>query len=243
MQQGVESYQRVEHHDDLTGFVQEHSPLIQKIARNLKNHLPQHIEFDDLLQSGLMGLLEAKGSFSEEAGASFVTYASLKIRCAMYEFVRKNSGITRDISQNIKKISEVVTRLDNEDDVHTHSDSSIASELGVSLKKYADMTREISTYKSVSSHEVSTIDDIPDEDKANPLYCVEEDDEKSMIKSMLQCLPKREQIILALYYNEQMNLKEIADIMDLTEARISQIHTTCLAKLKQKLTYQYETEL
>lgn len=240
--QGVDCYEHIGHHDDLAGFVQKHATLIHKMAWHIKNRLPVHIELDDLIQSGLIGLLEARNTFSEAGGASFNTYASLKIRCAIYEFVRKNSGITRDISQNIKKISSSISRIENSDEALL-SDQSIADEMGVSLKKYADMTREISAYKAISMQELDVFEDVVCENTLNPLQTLEAESDKAMIKSVLKELPKREQIILALYYNNQLNFKEIADIMDLTEARISQIHTALLSKLKRKLTYQNEYQL
>ena len=240
--QGVECYEHISHHDDLTGFVQEHASLINKLAWHIKGRLPQHIELDDLIQSGLIGLLEAKKSFSEKEGASFTTYASLKIRCAIYEFVRKNSGITRDISQNIKKISAAVSRLENRQDT-TISNKEIADEMGVSQKKYADITSEITAYKLVSTYEVASIDNIACDNYVNPLFLIEADNEKSLIQSMVQDLPKRDQLILALYYNEQLNFKKIAEIIGLTEARISQIHSTVLSKLKRKIIYQEESTL
>ncbi|MFI4918018.1 MAG: sigma-70 family RNA polymerase sigma factor [Legionellales bacterium] len=235
--QSVECYEHIEHHDDLTGFVQQHASLINKIAWQVKGRLPSHIELDDLIQSGLIGLLEAKNSFSDEKGASFTTYASLKIRCAIYEFIRKNSGITRDISQNIKKISAAVSRLENSDEM-PHSDSLVAREMGISIKKYGLMTREIMAYQSISMHEAVVIDGIAGDDTADPLYTLEADSDKSWIASTVRALPEREQLILALYYNDQLSFKEIATVTDLTEARISQLHSMILSKLRRKLTHQ-----
>jgi RNA polymerase sigma factor for flagellar operon FliA len=232
----VECYEHIEHTDDLTAFVQAHAPLINKMAWHIKGRLPSHIELDDLIQSGLIGLLEAKASFSEEKGASFTTYASLKIRCAIYEFVRKQAGITRDISQNIKKISAATSRIENNEET-LYSDKAIAHEMGVSLKKYADITREITAYQSINRQE-DVIDEIASDDTNNPLSILEVDSEKSWIKSTVSSLSHREQLILALYYNELLSFKEIAEITDLTEARISQIHSAILSKLKRKLTYQ-----
>lgn len=235
--QGIKCYEHIEHHDDLTGFVQEHASLINKIAWHIKGRLPVTIDMDDLIQSGLIGLLEAKKNFSAQEGASFTTYASLKIRCAIYEFVRKNSGITRDISQNIKKISAAVSRIKNTQD-ETVSDTAIAKEMGISLKKYADISSEIEAYKLVSTYEVASIEDIASDDLINPLLSVEIDDEKTLIQSVVSDLPKREQLILSLYYSEQLNFKEIGEIVALTEARVSQIHANVLSKLKRKLTYK-----
>jgi RNA polymerase sigma factor for flagellar operon FliA len=234
----VECYEHIEHTDDLTAFVSEHAPLINRMAWHIKGRLPSHIELDDLIQSGLIGLLEAKNSFAEDKGAAFTTYASLKIRCAMYEFVRRQAGITRDISQNIKKMSAAISRIENKDD-GLYSDKAVAQEMGVSLKKYTDMTREITAYQSINMQD-DGVDEIAGDDNNNPLHTLEIDSEKSWIRSTVSSLPAREQLILALYYNEQLSLKEIAEITDLTEARISQIHSSILSKLKRKLTYQNE---
>jgi RNA polymerase sigma factor for flagellar operon FliA len=240
--ESIKCYEHIGHHVDLTAFVQEHATLVNKMAWHIKNRLPVYIELDDLIQSGLIGLLEAKRTFSEYAGASFTTFASLKVRFAMYEFVRKNSGITRDISQNIKKISESVAEIESQS-AGVVSDQAVANKLGVSLKKYTDMMREISAYKSISMHEVVDVDELPCENTMNPLNMLEEDDEKLLIQSMLLELPEREQLILGLYYNNQLNFKEIGMVMDLSEARISQIHSTLLDKLRRKLTYLDESRL
>lgn len=233
--ESVKCYEHVKQHDDLTAFIQEHATLINKMAWHIKNRLPVYIDLDDLIQSGLIGLLEAKRAFSVDAGASFTTFASLKVRFAMYEFVRKNSGITRDISQNIKKISESVAEIERQSPGMV-TDQAVADKLGVSLKKYADMTREITAYKSISMHELVNIDDVSCENAINPLNLLEEDDEKLLIRSMLMDLPQREQLIVGLYYNNQLNFKEIGMVMDLSEARVSQIHAALLDKLKRKLT-------
>jgi RNA polymerase sigma factor for flagellar operon FliA len=237
---GVKCYQHIEHHHDLTAFVQEHAALIHKMAWHLKHKLPESVELDDLIQSGLIGLLDAKNTYLKEAGAAFTTYASLKVRCAMYECVRKNSGITRDISQHIKKISAAISRIENNQDGQVSSQA-IAAEMGVSAQQYADMTREINAYKSISMHDVEGVEDVACEKSLNPLEVLADESEKGLIKSMLSELPKREQIILALYYTHQLNFKEIGEVMNLTEARISQIHAGLLSKLKRKLTNQHET--
>ena len=230
------NYKNVQDSHDLTSFVHDHSSLIQKIAYRIKSSIPLlHVEFDDLLQSGLLGLLEARNEFDENAGASFTTFATLKIRYAIYEGIRKSSGITREISQNIKKITAAISKLEQSDKGGVTSQQ-IAGALGVSIHKYSGIASQINTYRAISSHDSDAIDEVAGNEAANPLYCVEFDDVKSVINKALNKLPKREQVILSLYYNEQMNFKEIAGIVDLTEARVSQLHRQTIIKLKQKLT-------
>ncbi|WP_165474808.1 RNA polymerase sigma factor FliA [Legionella nagasakiensis] len=234
--QRINSYLHVEQQTDMTDFVSQHAILIKKIALHIKATLPPHIELDDLLQSGLIGLLEAKANFSPEKGASFTTYAAIKIRGAIIDELRKNSGITRDIGQNMKRIAEAITKIENSMQ-HNHpiiSAKMIAEEMGISLEKYEQMEAEINTYKSISTPDTELIEELPSTDFIDPSTLVENDDIRKLVKKMILMLPQREQIILALYYNEQLNFKEIASVLNLTEARISQLHQQCLIKIKKR---------
>lgn len=237
--QGVASYKNLESKEDTAVFVASHSALIRKIACYIKRTVPSYLELDDLLHSGLVGLLEARNAFKEDGGASFQTYASLKIRCAIYEGIRKSSGITREISQNIKKITELLQQKEQEG-ASRPSVTTMAEGLGVSVKKYSDITRQINTYQSINVYDNSMLEETASGHEADPLNRLEVEDAQLTIKRVLQQFPKREQMILALYYNEQMNFKEIASILDLTEARVSQLHTQTITKLKRKLTCNAE---
>ncbi len=239
--QGVECYQQMTHDADLTRLVMTHSPLIKRIAHHIKCKLPPHIELDDLIQAGLIGLLEAQKKFDADKGASFETYASIKIRAAIVDDLRVNTGITRQISENIKKVAVARTKLENSERHAMISSQSIADEMGISFDKYSDIMSEINAYKSISLSEGTVFDDIPHDELQNPSIQIEKENIRSSIKTVISGLPKREQQILALYYNEQLNFKEIADILDLTEARISQLHTLALEKVKKKFQYDYGT--
>ena len=232
---GVDCYKQIVNPENLTEFVKEHSLLLYKISHSIKMKLPAHIELDDLLQSGLIGLLEAKNNFSAEAGATFTTYAYIKIRFAIYEFLRKHSGITRDISQNIKKISTAVAKIEHEG-ISPVSTRTIANEMGIPIEQYCEISREINAYNTMSFTDSEHLAEIPCEKTQNPLNFIENEDVKSLLKSIISTLPKREQLSLALYYNEQLNFKEIGEMVDLSEARISQIHSNLMIKLKQKIT-------
>ncbi|MGQ3891481.1 RNA polymerase sigma factor FliA [Legionella sp. CNM-4043-24] len=239
--QGIECYKHVEQDKgDLSGFVMTYSPLIKRIANHIKCRLPATIELDDLLQAGLIGLLEARTHFSDEGGAAFETYASIKIRGAMIDEVRRNTGITRDISQNMKKIAMAKSLLENQDeDSILISPRALSDKMGISEKKYTHMVSEINAYQAVSMNDVGSIDDIPCSRSPDPLANVERDSIRASIKALISTLPKREQQVLALYYNEQLSFKEIADILDLTEARISQIHSLSLEKIKKRYGYTH----
>lgn len=237
--QGIDCYKHVEKTDELSGFVITYGPMIKRIANNIKCRLPDNIELDDLIQSGLLGLLEARNSFSVSGGASFETWASIKIRGAIIDQLRKNTGITRDISQNIKHISSARSAMENTEDPILISSKSIADKMGITEKRYSHIMDEINAFHSISIHDVETIEEIACTKSVNPFDSLESEDIRLSVKTVIGSLPKREQQILALYYNEQLNFKEIGSIMDLTEARISQLHALSLAKIKKKYTYCY----
>lgn len=232
--QGVDCYKHIERADDLTAFVLTYGPLVKRIANHLKCRLPDTVELDDLLQAGLIGLLEARSQYIKEAGASFETYASIKIRGAMIDEVRKATGITRDLSQHMKTISSAKSNIENKFQDTPITGRAIADELGISEKRYSNIMAQIQAYQLVSMGDVATLDDVPCTAFRDPARTTEDDDIKHTLKAYIKNLPKREQQILALYYNEELSFKEIADILNLTEARISQLHGLVLQKIKQR---------
>lgn len=236
---GIDCYKQVEHdQDDLSSFVLNYAPLIRRIANHVKCRLPANVELDDLLQSGLIGLLEARNSFTDDAGAGFETYASIRIRGAIIDELRRNSGITRDISQNIKKIAQAKSILENQDgDAIVISSKAVAEQIGISESKYSHMVSEINACQSVSMSDISAIENIACSFSPDPAIALEKDSIRLSVRELMNTLPKREQQILALYYNEQLNFREIADILDLTEARISQLHAQSLGKIKKRFVY------
>lgn len=240
--QGIDCYRHVEKADELSDFVSTYGPLIKRIANNIKCKLPDNVELDDLIQSGLVGLLEARNSFSVSGGASFETYASIKIRGSIIDQLRKNTGITRDISQNIKQISSARSAMENTEDAIMISSKNIADKMGITEKRYSHIMEEINAFHSISIHDVETIEEIACTKSVNPFDSLESEDIRLSVRTVIGSLPKREQQILALYYNEQLNFKEIGSILDLTEARISQLHASSLAKIRKKYTYCYGME-
>ena len=230
--QGLKTYQEIGEAQNLEQFVKKYSYLVRQIANHMNKSLSYQVDLDDLLQSGLVGLLEARESYDDNAGAAFVTYATIKIRYAIYGHIRKASGITRDISQNIKKINHAAKVLGE-----SATDQKIAELLGLSLSQYMNMVGQINTYKSLNSFE--QVDDIEGIISIcnDPLELVSSDDFKKNLRNALKSLPDREQTIMALYYLEELNFKQIADILGYTEARISQIHNQTLLKLKTRINH------
>lgn len=213
--------------------ITDYLPLVKRIAISIKRKLPSHIEFDDILQSGVVGLLEAKRNYNAEMGASFETFAGKRIRGAIIDALRKNSWATRDIIKNMKMISTAVSKVEQREKRQATIDDVIA-ELGITADEHAKMTQDINLI-FVSSLSEDYLDASLVNDEADPADQFEEDAVKEKLKVMLKHLPEREQLVLSLYYVEELTFKEIGDVMDLTEARICQLHANAIAKVRARM--------
>jgi len=233
-------YQPNQDEADFAVLINEYAPLVRRLAEQVRQKNPSGLDLDDLIQSGIVGLLHARQTYRDDRGASFKTYAVMQIRFSIFDWLRKQSGITRDVSQHIKKIAAAIAQIEQSNSAVRNT--SIADTLGVSDAKYVNMVEEINAYKTVSSEDVTgdlmfTTD--PDE---NPMIQALQGEMRTGIKAIISVLPKREQLILALYYTEFLSLKEIGDVIGLTEARVSQLHRQLLDKLKSRMT-QFEDAL
>jgi len=233
----IQFYQSNQQQDELTDLITEYAPLVKRIAEQIKHKCPPSVDLDDLIQSGIIGLLQAHQNYLEDKGASFKTYASLKIRYAVYEGLRNSSGVTRDIAQYTKQINATVNKIEQSDNSPLHG--IIAEHMGVSQKQYQKMTEEISAQKTISYDALNEEIESTSADSKNPFNNAANEELTTNMKSMLKALPKREQIILSLYYNDFLNFKEIGEILQLTEARVSQIHHQLLEKLKTRFKEMY----
>lgn len=229
----TELYKSNQNQNELSNLVNEYAPLVKRIAEQIKWKTPNGIELDDLIQSGIIGLLEAKSNYMSQYEASFKTYATIKIKYAIYESLRKHTGITRELSQSIKHITKTISQIEQQDGARATT-KKITQKLGITHIEYARVSEEMSALNAVSFEDIPE-EQFSDENLQNPLMFAAKVEVRSMLKSVLNELPKREQLILALYYNEFLGFKEIGKILDLTEARVSQLHAQLLQKLKLRL--------
>ncbi|KGP63718.1 hypothetical protein EP47_04970 [Legionella norrlandica] len=229
-------YQSNQRQDNLTVLIEEYGPLVKRIAQQIKWKVPESIELDDLIQSGIIGLIEANNGFSLDHQATFKTYATLKIRYAIYEALRKHSGITRELSQSIKQVANALDNLHRENQKPTTE--LVSQKLGMTFHEYSCFNEEINLLKA-KSLEDATESEISQDNDDNPIVDVMKSEVKEILKKIVLGLSNREQILLALYYNELLSFKEIGQVLNITEARVSQIHTQLLSKLKAHLTTGY----
>jgi len=222
-------------------FIEQYQPLVKKLALYIKRRLPSHIDLDDLLQSGLVGLLEARKGFQNGMGASFETYASIRIRGAMIDSLRKNSWASRDTIKNMKKISEAISQVEQRKQAHAAADE-IALQLGISIEEYFQLSQEVS-YCSVLSLDELEEDSISfNNDNENPDEVTQREFAKNELKLILADLPEREQLVLSLYYVEELTLKEIGEVLEITEARVCQLHSQSIARVRSKFNVEKNKE-
>lgn len=217
-------------HEDLLTSCQD---LVLKIAKSYKKKLPSHIELSDLIQSGYVGLLEASRTYKPDQGASFETYASCRIKGSIIDEMRKNSWGTREGLKMMRQLSDAINYLEQHLGRQPNSDE-IAEHLNITIDDYFEMCDKVNICQVSSMSELGDVFAV-DESAINPDQQLEADGVKATIKSELEKLNERDKVLLSLYYNDEMTFKEIAEILDLTEARICQLHANAIVKLRSKI--------
>ncbi len=222
-------------------LVAEHVELVKRIAHHLLARLPSTVDLDDLMQAGLMGLIEASGNYDASKGASFETYAGIRIRGCMLDEVRKLDWTPRSVHQKHRQAGLAIQALEGRLD-RPPSESEIAEEMGVGLDEYRRILTDTASCKLFSieqpSEQFETRIDIADSDSPGPDQLASIDDTHAALEAALDEIPERERLVLSLYYQQELNLKEIGAVLGVSESRISQIHGQALQRLNARLTPQ-----
>lgn len=219
------------------GLLHTHLPLVKRIAYHLKARLPDEVDVDDLMQVGMMGLVNAAQKYDSSQGASFATYASIRIRGEMLDEVRRMGWSPRSLNKKSRDLSAAIRRVELRLG-RPATDAEIAGELGVSLEEYFDISAELAGSQLVSL-EASNDDEaqIDVEDQHSDTFGEVHDERfRAALKGAIGELPEKERLMMSLYYNESLNLKEIGLVMGVSESRVSQIHGQAIARLRSKLT-------
>lgn len=214
--------------------IKECYPLVKKIAYHIKKRLPSSIDINDLLQSGYVGLLEAAKHYSPRKDATFATYASIRIHGAMIDFLRKNSWGSREAIKSMQRISEAINVIESKTKQAATTEQ-IMQELGVDVDEYARIC-QLATSCNINSLDFdNSVDNISNQEEENPDYLTEKAEIKMKLKAAMRLLPEKQQIVLSLYYIEELTLSQIGNVLDLTEARICQLHAQAIAKIHDYL--------
>ena len=218
-------------------LVQAHAVLVKRIAYHLAGRLPRSVQLDDLMQAGMIGLLEAARNYDDSRGASFETYATIRIRGHILDEVRKNDWIPRSVYKKSRMISKAVREIENRLGREA-SDKEVAGELGLEMGEYQDMLRDANGAHLYGFDDVGVTDDIL-ADKLNnttePHTNALRSDMKLHLSGLIAGLPKNEQMVLSLYYEHDLNLKEIGEVLGVSESRVSQIHSLATHRIKARL--------
>lgn len=213
---------------------EEHLPLVKIIAHHVSVGLPPGQSVDDLIQVGMMGLLEATRCYEAQKGVQFKTYASIRIRGAMLDELRKDSWMPRSVQQKSKKISKAIqsaeARLQR-----TASDKDIAQEMDISMDEYYRML------DSVAGCTVFSIEDNPGQmdqnaDEQSPELDIECESTRDKLAEVMEGLPRQEKLVIFLYYNKGLNMQEISKVLEVSESRVCQVHSQAVNRIRGRLT-------
>lgn len=231
------TYQKIDSQVDMEQLTLQHMAVVKKISYHIKCRLPNHIDIDDIIQSGIIGLLEAQKNFKEHMGASFETFAGIRIRGAIFDFLRKHSATTQQLSRNMRKVQETIQRIEKEKNRNATAEE-IAEHLQISVDEYIKMSKKFIKFSQVGLHEIDESSIFFMDDSFSPLTVIQEEKLKDELKIALEKLPQQQQLVLSLYYMEELNFKQIGEVLNLTEARICQLHKKALRYVKSELTVE-----
>jgi RNA polymerase sigma factor for flagellar operon FliA len=222
-------------------LVYAYAPLVKRIAHHLAGRLPASVQIDDLIQVGMIGLLDAARNFSDAFGAAFATYASTRIRGAMLDEVRRMDWVPRSVHRKARQAAEAIRLIENREGREAR-DAEIAQALNLSLEEYREIAADAVGCKLVSIDEVAELageepETGPDRTGAEqgPARELEEDRFRQDLVQAIEGLPDREKLVMSLYYDEELNLREIGRVLGVSESRVCQIHGQALMRLRARL--------
>ncbi len=220
--------------------VTKYAPLVKRIAYHMMARLPASVEVDDLIQVGLIGLLDAVGRFDGTQGAQFESYATQRIRGAMLDELREADWLPRHVRQKSRQIESAIHRLEQRNG-KSPTEQEISAELGMPIDQYQSMLGD------VKCSQLLYYEDFSDEDSASflerylvdgssdPLSVLEDEGFRDSLIAAIHHLPERERSMMGMYYEQDMNLKEIGAVLGVSESRVCQLHSQAVARLRSQL--------
>lgn len=223
---------------DLDMLVTKQAPLVKRIAYHLMGRLPSSVQVEDLIQAGMIGLLEAAKNYDASQGASFETYAGIRIRGSMLDEIRKGDWAPRSLHRKVREITAAVRAIEAEQGRDAR-DSEVAERLDMDLDEYHRVLQD------ASGHQILSFEDLPFKDDgmsdglsgriAGPLENLQKDNLKETLAKAIAGLPERERLVMSLYYDEELNLRETGEVLGVSESRVCQIHAQALIRLKARI--------
>jgi len=219
---------------DAGELVVKHAPLVKRIAYHLLAKLPDTVLVEDLIQAGMLGLLEASQNFSDSHGASFTTYAGIRIRGAMLDDVRRNDWTPRSVHRKAREITKVMQKIEQRTGRDAR-DTEIAELLEITLDEYHKILNDSSCCRLFSTNDLQGDNDRSTSE--NILENINEADFRVALIDEIAGLPERERLVISMYYDDELNLKEIGKILNVSESRACQINNQAMLRLKSRLSH------
>ena len=227
---------------DRDALLRQHAPLVRRIAHHMIAKLPPNVEIDDLIQVGMMGLAEALSRYEAAQGTQFETFATQRIRGAMLDELRESDWMSRSLRKSQKDIEHALHRVEQRLG-RSPLESEIAAELGMALQEYQTLLGKVRGTQLVYLEDMQAHDGSDEgfldrhgvDHGADPLVFLRDQRLHAALVEAIKVLPEREQHIMGMYYEHDMNLKEIAAVLGVTESRVCQLHSQAIARLRTKM--------
>lgn len=228
---------------DKNDLLTEHAQLVKKLAHQMKAKLPPSVEVDDLIQAGMIGLMDAINRYEENHGAQFETYAVQRIRGAILDELRSSDWMPRSMRQNMRKVEVAMNTLQQRLG-RSPNESEVAKQLKLSLADYQDMLtngggHQLLYYEDFHDRESDGGENFLDrycaDTSADPLQALMNTGFRAAVIDAINALPEREKILMSLYYEQEMNLKEIGAVMGVSESRVCQLHSQAISRMRANL--------
>lgn len=236
---GLAAYSSIKEatHEDL---VTQYAPLVKRIAYHLMNRLPPSVQADDLIQSGMIGLLEASKNYDPTQGASFETYAGIRIRGAMLDEIRRSDWTPRSVHRKARMVAEAMRDIENREGRDAR-DVEVAEALELSLEDYHSILQDASGCRIFSLDELAAVGELGVENingqgaMTGPFDGLQQDAFKKALIEAIAGLPERERLVISMYYDDELNLREIGGVLGVSESRVCQIHSQATMRLRARL--------
>ncbi len=226
-------------------FIRQYMPLVKYVAGKVSTGMPESVDFDDLVGYGQFGLLDAINKFDPDKNVKFKTYAVTRIRGAIFDELRELDWVPRSVRQKSREIEDTITELEAKLG-RTATDAEIAKSMGMTESEYESIVMKVSGtsilslndvwYSNDDSDNVSIGDNIEAPNSLNPDVIVEREEIKRVITQAINELPQNEKMVIVLYYHEDLTFREIGQVLNVSESRISQLHSKANLRLRSKLT-------